>query len=161
MAKTNKILTCQACGNEVPPETNGVCFCGFVIESKKNPVFEGPMYLSIQNAEAMAELEHDAEGSLKTAKQQKVTNHLVSWLRNCSDEDRIAALEDAVFMLEHAIPASASIVAIKRMTNYGRQIGELSKTIEDYARNGGRFNAPEIPTAPEERGDKQSPQPTE
>ena len=159
MAKTNKIFTCVSCGSDVPPESKGVCECGFVVKSKKNSVIDGPLYVSMQYGDALGLLKHEHKGSQLRTKEEDLETSLDSWALNCSDEDRIAAMEDAVLMLKHVIKARASIGAIRTMTQFGKQIGDLSKTIEDYARNGGAFNAPAISKPAEEGGDSKGLQP--
>lgn len=141
MAKVNEVPLCPNCENTLETTTRGNCkACGFAVIPKDNPIFGGPEYFSIQRDYAAEVASQEKSKAKQDERSREITEAAIDWLKNCSDIDRNAALEDAFSLLQYATQSNASIETIKRMTRLGKIIGELAKSIEGYVSAGGALN---------------------
>ena len=162
MTKVKSLSVCPKCTAELPERRKGPeCpKCLFVIDSGPNDRFSGPAYISIQQAEAVVEIEQGPDGPGKTKEIIKLTEDLESWAKNCSDEDRMSAVDDALLMVRLLIHSNASVDCMREMTRMGKQIGSLSESIEEYVRVGGHINVARFPDPAESESDSRGPKET-
>ena len=146
MTTVNEVPLCPKCEH---PLTTGqrICpSCRWVIESEKNPDFEGPAYISLEHEERKTEILDNKKQSEdeRTQALNSLELNLERWGKRCSDDDRIGALQDAHLTVRTLILSDAGLDVIREVTKIGRAIGRLSEAVETYASRGGEFNVREV-----------------
>lgn len=154
MAKVNSVALCPQCEVETVRSPEGRCpNCRYIVDSKKNPVFEGGYYLTIQKADAVGKAKQIKSEKERNEEFQKIEQAHKDWAVGCSDEDRLAAMQDALHLLRYVVHSPSDPRVIKSMTSFGKQIGDLSQAIENYIAKSGAIRESIEPAKPIDRAE--------
>lgn len=159
MANTTALALCPKCHKELRSPKDQECpHCHHQIKAPENPLFATPDYISYQiedQENEIKKLKGSREGEQRHY-ESRVAQEM--YFDNCTDADRIAAMNDAYNVLKRLVVSkSKDKEAVSTITKLGKKIGQISEAIEKYALSGGSFHGPKIlkPTAP--ASDLQSP----
>lgn len=165
MVSTNKIRICPSCDTDlslVPeqlmtPEGDECCpYCRKCLKTPAHKNFGSPDYLHHQRNSL---LKDGGADKLKPGDKKYETRsvrlewELTEWARSCSDEDRVAAFEDALRLLKEVMHSNSTSETIGAMTTMGRSIGKLSESIDQYYKAGGFHHDRKARLVPPEFGD--------
>lgn len=161
MAKVNQVSLCPKCRTQLPEPIPPTCpGCNVALKPSFTSPFASPDYLYFQNRDLQEQQtagKKDPELPEKAA--QKLLLEKELWLKQCPDEDRIAALDDAWNMLSYIANSNASADTIKSVIRIGKRIGELASALDAYAIKGGKFNVARFSPTPRPEDSEQDLEP--
>jgi hypothetical protein len=141
MAKVKQLITCKACGAEVVDHNSSKCHvCGFTHLAKLpyEVRYGSPDYLVFQRDDIKSRFK---EGSKNyDMEMSKIEEEMILWVRNAPEEEKIAAMLDALLCMQQLLLSSSSSEAVKRITKIGISIGEIAHSIEGYVKAKGALN---------------------
>lgn len=147
MANATGLKICPKCEKELPEKVPENCpSCGYLLISPKNRYYAVPDYINFQKRDLKSEAENQYQKTEKKKKEQELTEiekEQKNFWRQCSDEVRVAAMEDCLAMMKESLLSQADVESLRKLTTYGKQIGELSKTVENWFLNGGSHYEPQ------------------
>lgn len=152
MAKVKQVITCKACGAEVLEANSAKChICGFTHLAKLpyEMRYGAPDYLVLQRKDLTARFKESSKNYHSDL--VKIEEELLLWTRNCSEEEKIAAMLDALLHIQQILLSSSSADTVKRVTRIGISIGEIAKSIENYVKAKGALNVTRTIEAAETR----------
>jgi hypothetical protein len=140
MAKVKQVHSCRACGADLYTKDQAVCHaCGTRLNFDEKTRFDSPDYLFYQRGDLVMEL--DSRGRDYETCIQEIDKDLINFIKKSDPEDKIASLYDAFFNTKYIILSESDTDTLKQVVKMGKLIGELSKSIELYAKNQGAINA--------------------
>ncbi|NDC22647.1 MAG: hypothetical protein EBZ49_00730 [Proteobacteria bacterium] len=156
MAKVKSVDFCSQCGQEL--STSYPCSaCGYNPAKVLKDLFEECYYITLQakdiEAAAHKELKNDR------AKEELIAKNKINiknWFRLCPDELKVAAVSDALLVVQNLLVSNTKPNAIKQITSLARSIGDLAKIVDDYIKSGGDINA--LPATPRPNSSESDPQ---
>lgn len=126
--------------SETPTDVGHCWNCGRLLKNPTNKHFECPDYLHHQKNSLIEEL---GRGKLKPGdtkydeKIQEIQKDLISWVRECTSEDKIAPLHDSVVIMENLIHTTTTGEDLKIIISLAKKIGNLANVLEQYFKAGG------------------------
>lgn len=154
---SSNFFHCKHCGSEGfkdPDVPDYACpRCGGSLKTPQNDFYSTPNYLFFQRQRLLNKMEKDKllPGDYSwMARFAEVENNFVTWSRECPENDRIAAMEDARHLLANIIYSSTSPDALKAIIKTAKHIGKLAESLESYFLNGGsRYDREVRPIRPD------------
>ena len=140
MTKANLLRTCPKCKNELKITGGKFCHnCGHQLEAAGDTPYDQPAYIYFQ----MQDL-HQEKNFKNDDEKHKGLNDLKKkrneWFETCTNEDRIAAMDDAAGVIRHILVSeNVDIITLRNITATGKRIGDLSRAYENVAELGGKF----------------------
>ncbi len=142
------LSSCPHCQTDLTPDPRSdliidkdSCWnCGRKLKNPANKHFECPDYLFHQKNSLIEELER---GKLKPGdtryeeKIQEIQKDLVTWVRECTTEDKIAPLYDSVVILENLLFTTTPAADLKAVISMAKKVGMLANALEQYFKAGG------------------------
>lgn len=159
MTKVSKSSICPYCktnlldfeletGFTVPKALKDRCpSCNKIIRKPSNELFESPDYIHHQMTTLMEEARNSKRfESEKDLEDQwnRSENALYEWFRRCLHEDRVAALSDAVQVIEHLIYSNASREEIGQLMKLTARIEKVSAAVRNFMQIGGPLYEREV-----------------
>jgi len=157
MTTINDIILCHICNRPLGDSANtAICpHCGHIRISAENPAFQEVDYISIQYHDQCAELDLPAKRASSRERENKLNEleyNFHKWGRECSDDDRIGAMEDAYLMITELLHTQTNLETKRKVISLGLAIGEAAGSIESCVKNGVSVNhvltIKRIPPAP-------------
>lgn len=153
----NEVKLCpnKNCGVVLPnPEPEKCISCGSLLRSPENKYFGTPDYLTMQlddltsrakepYAKVMDKDRIDAE-LIKDEKKKMVeklndvNSHYLAWLKVMPKNDLFAAMRDAKAIMQNILLSNTDRSSLVTIVKLGKEIGELSKHIDEYLKAGGQ-----------------------
>lgn len=146
MAKVIPLISCPSCQEELPAADLSQCpYCMRKLTKEKSPTFgfAAPDYLFFQQKEIIKnkpQRKRDGSHSASEAEQDfqvTVAKELHAWVRTATPEDRIAALFDALLVMQNILHCDATADQLRSIVPMAKSIGKLAENIENYFRSGG------------------------
>ena len=148
MVNIDKLHSCPSCKADLTPDPSSdtradlnTCWnCGRKLKNPTTKYFDRPDYICHQKDSLLEELD---SGKLKSgdAAYDKTFNgiqdELVIWARECTTQDKMAPLYDAVIILENLIYTSTPPEDWRAIISLAKKIGTLANAIEQYFKAGG------------------------
>jgi len=142
----SSVFICRGCNSEIGYPIPPRCpYCERLLEKYKSEYFGSPDYLSFQIDELYKKLGPFDPKSGKTIKWPEdnkkkyflAKEDLEKWARKCPEEDKLAALQDALLIMQNIVHSDSDRTVIKAVSRVGQQIGQLAEAIENYFKHGG------------------------
>ena len=137
-AKVKAVQMCKSCGVELLLKDQRACqVCGSKqsaddIKTKFSP----PDYLFYQRQDQISGLKtNNTEAGMK-----EIDHDMLSYIKASVDEDKIAAMYDALHTLKLLVLSDCTIDTLRTVTKMGKVIGKLAVSIEEYSKNQGVIN---------------------
>lgn len=144
--QTTSLVRCRECDSELPHPIPTRCpYCDRLLEKYTSGYFGSPDYLFYQMEAYKKEFGPVNEktgmaaawGAEKFKEYSIRVGALREWCRKCPAEDRLAAVNDALVILQNIIHSELSREQIKVVVETAKKIGPLAEAIENYYKNGG------------------------
>lgn len=162
MANVSAVKLCPYCQTEILTTDQGSperCHsCQKVIKKPEGNIFSSPDYIHRQEFTLLEKLRGDklnSDGETYIKEMENITVHKAKWYRESLHLDRVAAMCDALGVMQNLVYSKSNGEELKQVINLAKTIGMLANTIDNFYKAGAATYDREIrPIRTESFGDE-------
>jgi hypothetical protein len=141
MANAKPVAICPYCRNELSyPIPQSCPKCLTRLAKADNEHFSTPDYLYYQKKDLIENLDKKvfpSDSEKYWTRVKLLDDDLAKWARECLNDEKIAAMHDAVLILENVMHSDIDAATLKTIVQHGKAAGALADSIERYLKAGG------------------------